>query len=100
MSYFSRPIVASTMLALLIAVIGSSNVLAVTPHQIALGVSMNDSRNMATVDGYTTQVGRAPAIWALWSDWGGPDGAFPADAANGLRSKGIVPMINWEPIDP
>jgi len=95
--------VASIVFALLLAVIGSSNVFAVTPRQIALGVSMNDSRNMANVDAYTTSLGAPaakPAIWALWSDWGGPDGAFPTDAANGLRSRGIVPMINWEPIDP
>ncbi|HEY5520205.1 MAG TPA: glycosyl hydrolase, partial [Candidatus Limnocylindrales bacterium] len=70
-------------------------------RQVALGVAQLDNRNLGAVDAYTQQMnGVRPAIWTVWSDWGNPAiSAFPTDVANGLRSRGIVPMVNWEPTD-
>ena len=67
---------------------------------IALGVSESDDKNIAAVDAYTAAAGRAPAVWAVWSDWGGPDQAFPTSFMNLLKQRHIVPMVNWEPVDP
>jgi beta-mannanase len=73
-------------------------------RKVALGVSVAvaDSQTLAAVDGYTQSVGRAPAIWTVWSDWGAANGPFPASFLNDLRSHypGTVPMVNWEPLDP
>ncbi len=73
-------------------------------RKVALGVSVAvaDSQTLAAVNDYTQSVGRAPALWAVWSDWGGSDGAFPTSFLNSLHSHypTTVPMVNWEPIDP
>jgi hypothetical protein len=69
-------------------------------RQIALGVSMADDHNPAAVDAYTSSVGRAPALWAVWNAWGGSDAAFPTNIMNELHNRVIVPMVNWYPVDP
>ena len=68
---------------------------ATTPRRLALGVSMPDNRDLATLDAFTASVGgHAPAIWSLWSDWGGWDAAFPdLEFMNGIRQRGAVPMF-------
>jgi len=75
---------------------------ATTPRRLALGVSMPDNRDLATLDAFTASVGgHAPAIWSLWSDWGGWDAAFPdLEFMNGIRQRGAVPMFFWQPVDP
>lgn len=75
--------------------------LAATTRKIALGVSMKEDRDLATFRAFASSAGRAPAIWSIWSDWGGSDAAFPPTALlQGLKDRGSVPMIIWQPVDP
>src|SRR5690349_4167822 len=74
---------------------------AATPaRQLALGISSLPYNDMNNVDAQTAALGRAPAIWSVWSDWGLKSGAFPWSTLLGLRARGIVPMIIWEPVVP
>jgi hypothetical protein len=84
------------------AVAPVSPVDAVTPptHQIALGFSSLPYDDMNNVDAHTAAYGRAPAIWSVWSDWGRVSGQFPKTTLDGLRARGIVPTIFWEPVIP
>ena len=69
-------------------------------RRVALGVSMTAVGGLATAQAFTASVGRAPAIWSIWNDWGGPNNAFPdAGLLDGLRAQGSVPMIIWQPVD-
>ena len=97
-------ITVSVALLMALALIGPASpqaALASSP-QIALGgsVAVADSQSLAAFDDYTAKVGRAPALWTLWSRWGGGDGPFPSDFVNSLlaHSPGTVPMIYWEPV--
>jgi hypothetical protein len=79
----------------------SSGGLGASARQVALGVSMKADRSIGAVDGFISLVGRAPALWSMWSDWGGPDSAFPeTQFLNGLRDRGVVPLIIWQPANP
>lgn len=71
-------------------------------RKLALGISMLDDQNLATLNSFTASVGgRCPAIWSLWSDWGGADAAFPAGALpTALKAQEITPMVLWQPVDP
>ena len=71
-------------------------------REVALGVSMPDSRNLATLDGFTTSIGgHRPALWSIWSQWGNPNTReFPTAVMDGLRSRGVKPFVFWEPWDP
>jgi beta-mannanase len=70
-------------------------------RSIAIGVSMWDGRQMSVLDGFTASIGRTPATWTIWSQWGGSSTrAFPTAAAKGAKSRGATPMIWWEPWDP
>ena len=86
------------LLALLLALALPGSGVAAT-RQIALGVSMANSWDLSQLDSFTANV-RKPAVWALWSDWGGPDKNFPTSTVNDLHARGVVPMINWEPVNP
>jgi hypothetical protein len=71
------------------------------PRRLVLGVSMLPDRDIAALDAFTGSVGRAPAIWTLWSSWGDPSGQFPDRALlEDLEQRGVMPMINWQPVDP
>ena len=59
------------LLALLLALALPGSGVAAT-RQIALGVSMANSWDLSQLDSFTANV-RKPAVWALWSDWGGPE---------------------------
>jgi hypothetical protein len=68
-------------------------------RRIALGVSMLPDTNLATLDRFTHTVGRRPAIWTLWVDWA--TGGFPdRTVMSGLERRGVLPMVNWAPVDP
>jgi mannan endo-1,4-beta-mannosidase len=76
-------------------------------RQMATGVSMANSRDLSGLDHFKDLMGgRYPAIYALWSDWGAhPDdtsigSAFPTATVQQLASRGVTPMINWEPTHP
>lgn len=69
-------------------------------RKIALGVSILDDTSVAALDAETAAIGRNPAIWTVWSDWGGPDRDFPTAFMNVLKGRGIVPMVNWQPTAP
>lgn len=75
---------------------------AATTRQLALGISMLDYDDLGTLDGLTASIGgQCPAIWSLWSDWGGPNASFPTGAVpSALQARGIVPMVLWQPVDP
>ena len=73
-----------------------------TPRKVALGVSMKPDADTATYDQAIAAFdGYAPAIWSIWSDWGGGNSAFPdVGLLEQLRANGTVPMIFWQPVDP
>lgn len=73
---------------------------AATARKIALGVSQVNDKSLAAVDAFSAGVGRAPAIWSMWSSWGGTDAAFPTTMVAGLDSRQIVPMVFWQPTNP
>lgn len=74
----------------------------VPARQLTLGVSMLKYDDVGTLDSFTASVGgQCPAMWSLWSDWGGDNAAFPAGALpSALKARGITPMILWQPVDP
>lgn len=97
------------VVALALMVLATSAVAARQP--MALGVSSENSADMAAVDAFTASVGAQPALWTLWSTWGDRGGrascskqhgscAFPTALARSLRAKGITPFIWWQPTDP
>ena len=55
---------------------------------------------MSLADAYRTRVGHYPAMWMVWSDWGGPTGTFPTATMNAIKTRGMVPVVNWEPLNP
>lgn len=76
---------------------------------MVLGVSMQPDRSQATYDGFVEQVGRPPAIWSFWSEWGnldetgcvGGQTSLPPDPAliAHLAAQGTVPLLIWSPVD-
>jgi len=77
---------------------------AATSRQLALGVSDANWNDLGTVDAFKTAVGRYPATWTVWNDWGGPPplgSGFPnSTLMKGLHDRGITPLIFWQPTDP
>jgi hypothetical protein len=79
----------------------TSPVSAQDPRQVALGVSLKAYTSMSALDAITASIGgEQPAIWSIWSDWQGANRAFPASTAQALKSRGVTPMIFWQPDDP
>jgi hypothetical protein len=108
-AHVRRSLVLAGMTALAIASLAAAPVAARPP--IALGVSNAASTDMAAVDAFSASMGVAPATWTLWSSWGDRGGqaqcsegvgscAFPRTAADGLRERGITPLVYWQPTDP
>lgn len=77
----------------------SASATASSIRKIALGVSMLEDTDIATFNAYTASVGRAPAAWSVWSDWGGENKHFPSTFLSQLPAK-TVPVILWQPVDP
>ena len=88
----------------------SSSVAATPTRQMGMGVAIKDNRSLQAFDDFTASVGgQAPAIWTLWVDWASghttqchaaPECSFPSTVLlDGLRAKGTVPMINWQPFN-
>lgn len=70
-------------------------------HKVALGMATPDGRSPQEVDAFTAAVGKKPAIWAIWSQWGNASNReFPTTMANELKARNIQPVIWWEPVDP
>ena len=71
-------------------------------HRIALGIANPDgNRTIEAFDRFSSSIGRRPAIWTIWSQWGLPGTRqFPTQTANQLAARGVTPMIWWEPVDP
>jgi mannan endo-1,4-beta-mannosidase len=96
-----RAIVLALLTAIVGGGVGAAGVQAATPsRRISLGISNRDNQSVAALDASTAAIGRKPAIWAVWSDWGGTDKAFPTTFMNVLKARAIVPMVNWQPVDP
>lgn len=80
---------------------GATSTSTVTPattiRQVALGVSMLPYDSSTNFDTFTSTMGRAPATWSIWSDWGG-NSAFPTALVDRLRDAGTVPFIWWQPV--
>ncbi|MEX2548352.1 MAG: glycosyl hydrolase [Chloroflexota bacterium] len=96
----ARILVSFLAASLLIIPASSGSVADAAVRQVALGVSVWDDQNPAEVDAHIAAVGTTPAIWTVWSDWGWADKNFPTAFMNELKSRGIVPMVNWQPIGP
>lgn len=107
----------SLALVMLLGAVGTPAVQARTPHgqgrshavkpakpprRLALGVSIPDGRDLSKLDAFRASIGgRRVATWTVWSQWGKPStAAFPSETAEGIRQRGAVPMIWWEPISP
>src|SRR5918998_6789957 len=70
-------------------------------RRVTLGISAPDGgHSVASLDANTAAVGRKPSIWSVWSSWGGADGEFPTPIMNVLKTRAIMPMVNWQPVDP
>ncbi len=69
-------------------------------RKLALGVSQWPYDDLSDLDAFTASVGRAPATWSVWSDWGGGNAAFPTALMAGLAARGVVPVVLWQPVDP
>jgi len=79
---------------------GAANPLAST-RQVALGATMDPGDDLPTFNAFIAQVGQAPAIWSVPSEWGGSNKAFPDTALlDGLAAVGAVPLIVWSPVNP
>src|SRR5687768_14670917 len=91
--------------ALLVALLAS---LAVVPNVSAarapmvLGVARYAHKSWTQVEAHKRTYGRYPKVWTVWSDWGGPSAhaTFPTSFLNKLKAQKIMPMINWEPLNP
>lgn len=79
---------------------GPGTAMAATTRRLALGVSMLPYDDLGVVDAFIAATGRAPATWSVWVDWGGSNSSFPTQLLEGLRERGITPLIIWEPVDP
>jgi len=100
---FARRPLLATLIALLLALVIPASIAAQGPERtLALGVAMDQSRDLATLDAFTASLnGQSPAIWTLWNQWGGTETAFPpTELLDGIVARGAVPMINWEPVNP
>jgi hypothetical protein len=104
-------VIVSRMTRLLVAVlvagvfamvgITSQPTAAASTRQLALGVSALPWDSLDSVDSFASSVGRRPATWTIWNDWGGPGSGFPdMDLMNGLYARHITPLVFWQPTDP
>jgi glycosyl hydrolase family 26 len=94
-----RPLVVALVASLLI-IPSYGSVASGATRKIALGASSIDDRSIDAVDAHINAVGGTPALWSVWSDWGGPDRDFPMAFMNELKSRDIVPMVFWQPSEP
>jgi mannan endo-1,4-beta-mannosidase len=92
-----RSTLALLLAALLVALAGSS----VAARSLLLGISReNDGRQLTQLTDHSGYMGRDPALWSIWSQWGAPSTRlFPTSVVNALPA-GVIPVIWWEPTDP
>jgi hypothetical protein len=84
-----------------IVAFGASGTATASTRQMALGVSMLQDRSWDAYRQFITDSGRAPAVWSIWSDWGGTSKDLPdLTLLNQMRAWGTVPLIIWSPVDP
>jgi hypothetical protein len=74
---------------------GAPDVALRAPRTLALGINMAPWDDLSLLDQFATESGRMPAVWGAWSTWGGPHGAFPATALEGLKARGVTPLLTW-----
>lgn len=81
---------------------GASTVTVAVPAsgQAYLGAFVPGSpQNMAPVDAWAADAGRAPSLVMWYQAWGGPGNAFDPTALSHVADRGAVPMVTWEPWD-
>jgi hypothetical protein len=95
-----RYLVPAVVTLVAVAVLIASSPVDAAPRKVKLGISMTEgNRNPAVADEFKAHTGRYPAVWTVWSAWGNPDSkAFPGGMVRALKSRGITPMIFWEPV--
>jgi hypothetical protein len=75
--------------------------LAATPEpirRIALGAYIPGApSDPSRIDAYGTLIGAMPRIVMWYQPWEGEFGAFNAEGADAVRSRGAMPVISWEP---
>lgn len=96
----SLPILLAVVMVLAL-VVPASSAAGGQDRKLAMGVAMLPSGDLQVFEDFTASVGRSPAIWTLWVQWAGATSEFPSAALmDGLVTRGAVPMINWEPVNP
>jgi hypothetical protein len=100
-SRMTRLLVAALVVGTLTAVGMVNQPVSAATRQLALGVSALPWNSLDSVDSFTDSVGRRPATWTVWNDWGPTGSDFP-DAAfmDGLAERHITPLVFWQPTDP
>jgi hypothetical protein len=67
-------------------------------RKLSLGVTVRQGRSQTAYNASRTMLGRAPAIWSIFSSWGGDNSSFPdPQFLAHLQSNGTVPVIIWQP---
>jgi beta-mannanase len=104
--FFQSTIVVSLVL-IMSALLASGTDAAI--RKVGLGVAYFNQADQTTggyadlnqADVYQSEFGRYPAVWHVWSDWGGPNKDFPTSLMNQIYAKGhMIPLVTWEPLDP
>ena len=87
-------------MALLLTLGGVASAATPARKPLALGVSIPDGTSLAALDAFQASIGgQRVATWTIWRSWGWPTTAdFPTALANGVRARGAVPILWWEPV--
>src|SRR5262249_19103098 len=105
-SRMTRLLVAALVAGVFVTVdVGSQTAsAAASTRQLALGVSEAQWDDLSAVEAFKSSVGRYPATWTIWNDWGGPDNLFPTvnhpALMKRLALRDVVPLVFWQPVDP
>jgi hypothetical protein len=71
---------------------------ATSPRPVALGAFIaGASSDLSKIDAYARMTGAMPRIVMWYQAWSGIWSGFAPKIADGIRARGAMPMISWEP---